>query len=275
MRKRGPKLDRYALYESAVQSPGSHVDFFEAVWRDLLGGRDGKQRRREPVWLREDFCGTFALSAEWVRRSSERKAVGVDLDPEPIGYGKRLRLPRLRPDARRRCHLVVGDVRDPVGHRADLTVACNFSFYVFRERRLLVEYLRAARRGLKPGGLLLLEMAGGPGMVETTRERKTLRRRGRKIQYIWDQKSFDPVSREGHYAIHFRVEGGASLRDAFTYHWRIWTIPEVREALEEAGFRDSYVYWEAEHEGEGTGEFLRTDQGDNAYAWIAYVVGKR
>ena len=62
------------------------------------------------------------------------------------------------------------------------------------------------------------------------------------------------------------------MMEAFHYHWRLWTIPEVRDALKEAGFDFTCVYWETEHKGKGTGEFIRTETGDNAYSWIAYVM---
>lgn len=32
------------------------------------------------------------------------------------------------------------------------------------------------------------------------------------------------------------------LRHAFTYHWKLWTIPEVLELLYEAGFLDMHVW---------------------------------
>ena len=63
------------------------------------------------------------------------------------------------------------------------------------------------------------------------------------------------------------------MHDTFTYDWRLWTIPEVREAMREAGFDQTAVYWETEHKGEGTGEYVRSEHGDNAYAWVAYIVG--
>ena len=44
------------------------------------------------------------------------------------------------------------------------------------------------------------------------------------------------------------------------------------EKLADAGFKSSAVYWETEHKGEGTGEYIRSETGDNAYSWIAYVV---
>jgi hypothetical protein len=65
------------------------------------------------------------------------------------------------------------------------------------------------------------------------------------------------------------------MKDAFTYDWRLWTIPELRDAMLEAGFSDVAVFWETEHRGEGTGEYVRMEHGDNAYAWVAYVAGLR
>jgi hypothetical protein len=120
-------------------------------------------------------------------------------------------------------------------------------------------------------------MAGGPGMIERTRESKTVRpgrrKNSAKVTYTWDQKSFNPITRDAQYAIHFKIPGKAPLKNAFTYDWRLWTIPEVRDALEEAGYSRSVVFWETEHKGEGTGEYVQTEEGDNAYSWIAYVVG--
>jgi hypothetical protein len=68
---------------------------------------------------------------------------------------------------------------------------------------------------------------------------------------------------------------GTVIRDAFTYDWRLWTIPEVLELLEEAGFSKSVVFWEKEIDGEGTGEYVPTEKGTNDYSWCAYIAGLR
>ena len=44
--------------------------------------------------------------------------------------------------------------------------------------------------------------------------------------------------------IHFEFTNGSRLKRAFTYEWRLWTLPEIRELLGEAGFSRSTVYWE-------------------------------
>jgi hypothetical protein len=166
------------------------------------------------------------------------------------------------------------DVISVSRRKADLIVANNFSFYVFRDRATLLSYFRAARRSLGRGGALFLEMVGGPGFVERNREQRTIKPMGRpKFRYYWDQRRFNPINREGEYSIHFKLANGRQLRHAFTYHWRIWTIPEVRDLLTEAGFRDTACFWELSLAGEGTGEFARTEKGDNDWTWLCYVAG--
>ena len=107
------------------------------------------------------------------------------------------------------------------------------------------------------------------------RERKTLRSKETgKFKYVWHQRSFDPITHNAQYSIHFQLSDGEWKKDAFTYDWRLWTIPEVRECMKEAGFKNTCVYWETSHKGEGTGEYIRTESGDNAFAWVAYIVGQ-
>jgi hypothetical protein len=75
--------------------------------------------------------------------------------------------------------------------------------------------------------------------------------------------------------IHFRFPDGSKLKRAFTYEWRIWTLPELRELLLEAGFASARVYWEGEDDdGEGNGEFTETDEGTPDLAWVSYIVAE-
>jgi hypothetical protein len=75
--------DRYDLYQRSVNSPEADVDFLFKVYERL---RDGKRPRH----LREDFCGTANLAAEWLRRGDDLTAEGFDLDPSPSSGGKRV-----------------------------------------------------------------------------------------------------------------------------------------------------------------------------------------
>ena len=257
-------IDKYSLYEQSTQSPSVHIPFFSTLYEQIQG---------KPAYhLREDFCGTFLLCCEWVKENPQNTAVGLDLDPEPLRYGKKNHFARLNPSQKKRVTVLQKDVLIPTSPLIDLVIACNFSFYIFKTRELLSRYFQSVRRSLNSKGIVVLEMAGGPGMTKTFKERKTVKGK-QKFVYTWDQKSFDPISHDARYAIHFKLPSGQVIKNAFEYDWRLWTIPEVRELLAEAGFSKSLVFWEASHKGEGTGEYVPVDVADNDYAWIAYVVG--
>ena len=231
----GLHVNKYALYEQAVQSPKRHIEWFVSVYRDL----NGKYARH----LREDFCGTFRLCCEWVRRNKRNTAVGLDLDATPLAYGKRTHYRALSGEQKTRMRWLKKDVRTVTTPKADVIIACNFSFCVFKQRKVLLEYLKCCLRSLRPDGIVILEIAGGPGMIEETRERKRIYRNGKvKYTYVWDQKSFNPIDQGARYAIHFKFPDGRELKDAFTYDWRIWRpSPSSGGMLVDAGFKKTYA----------------------------------
>ena len=86
----------------------------------------------------------------------------------------------------------------------------------------------------------------------------------------------DPVTGRCVCHIHFKFPDGSRIKKAFTYDWRIWSLPELREVLEEAGFKKVRVYWEGEDEdGEGNCEFTEDETGEADLAWIAYIVAEK
>ena len=268
--------DPFALYEVAVQGVDWDLDFLERVWRYRHPGR-------APKLFREDFCGTAALSAAWAARGRDRRAWGVDLDARPLEWARRHRLPWLR-DAAGRVKLVRGDVRHVRRPQVDVACALNFSWYVFRDRAELLRYLRAARAGLKPGGVLVLNMYGGPSaekkLTERTRKRAMNAPDGTLLPpftYIWEHASFDPIHRRLIAYIHFEMRDGRTIRRAFTYDWRMYTLPEIADVLREAGFRDSEVWsegWDA-HARRSNGTLYKRTRLDGEATWIAYVVATR
>jgi hypothetical protein len=67
------------------------------------------------------------------------------------------------------------------------------------------------------------------------------------------------------------------MKRAFRYEWRLWSIPEIRELLQEAGFDRSEVYWEGtdRETGEGNDVFSPREQAPDDPAWICYIAGYR
>jgi SAM-dependent methyltransferase len=258
------KADVHALYQQSVQTPDADVWFFNRVFKKIRG--------RKPMSLREDFCGTAFLSTTWVKSHAERSAVGIDIDGSVIAWGREHNVAPLDRRAADRVSLHVADVLDGVGDRCDVACAMNFSYCVFKERHLLRRYFEVVRERLVEDGLFICELYGGfEAICEIEEEREC-----EGFTYIWEQKTFNPIDHHTLCHIHYEFEDGSKLKRAFTYDWRLWTIPEIRELLLDAGFSGVKVYWETmDDDGEGTGEFHESVEEENQDSWLVYIVGVR
>jgi SAM-dependent methyltransferase len=259
------RADRHRLYEASVQSPAREIAFVEGTYAALRG--------RRPRLLREDFCGTAAIAARWTRRHPGNRAWGVDLDPEVLAWGEKAHAARLPAGARARLELRQADVLDAHTPPVDVVLALNFSYWTFKDRPALRAYFAAAHRALKSDGVLILDAYGGSDAQRELRERTDFGR----FTYVWHQAEYDPVTARYTCHIDFTFPDGSRLPKAFTYHWRLWTLPELRELLLEAGFCRATVYAQGydEKTGEGDDKFLPTESMPADAAWIAYLVAER
>jgi Methylase involved in ubiquinone/menaquinone biosynthesis len=256
-------FDKYELYRKAVQSAENDVVFIQNTFKELKG--------KNPRVFREDFCGTFGLSCEWVKLSARNESIGIDLDPEPMAYGKANYLTKLKPEQQRRMKLIEGNVLDPNLPKADIVAAMNFSYFCFKNRDLMKKYFANVYRTLANGGVFLIDCFGGSQCYAPIED--TIKHDG--FTYYWDQTSFDPVSNEALFHIHFKVQG-KKVEQVFTYDWRLWSIPELRDIMHEVGFKKTHVYWEGTaKDGSGDGNFHRTEHGESCESWIAYIVGEK
>jgi SAM-dependent methyltransferase len=231
-----------------------------------------KRHGRAPLTLREDFCGTALLCATWVKSLKARRAVGVDLDPKVLDWGKRHNLAPIK-EPGNRIKLLRQDVRAAVPGRFDVTVAFNFSYWVFRTRDDMRDYFRNVLRSLPKGGQFFLDCYGGYTGQETLTERRRVRG---GFTYIWEQGIFNPIDHMVLNHIHFQFPNKSKLKRAFSYEWRFWSLPEICELLSEAGFRTHTVYWEGPGaDGHGDGIFRPRTVAVNEAAWVAYVVAER
>ena len=258
--------DRMVLYEEAVQAPEVDVRFLEGLFESSFSD--------EPKRLREDFCGGAAVCCAWVQQGEQREAWGVDIDAATLAWGRDNNLARMRESERNRVHLVEADVRSSGVDAVDLICAQNFSYCVFHTRAELLDYFRRCYVGLAARGLFVVDLFGGYESIEDDREDVTDHD---DFYYVWEQHRYDPINARGIYKIHFRFPDGSALEDAFVYDWRLWTIPEVREVMIEAGFDRADVYWEEEdpETHEGTGTYTLQTSGDCDPAWNAYIVGAK
>jgi len=269
MRLRRSKMadlaDRHHLYQESVQDTEAEIDFVAETWAEL--------RDRPAILLREDFCGTANTACEWVRRDPAHRAVGIDLDDEVLEWGELNNIAQLDADEQARIELLQQDVVEALPELADIILAMNFSYFLFNTRAAMLEYFRNVREGLVEDGVFFLDAYGGydaPREIEEERECDG-------FTYIWEQASFNPIDSMMDCRIHYRFPDGSRIEDAFTYRWRLWTLPELRELLSEAGFSQVTVYWEGtdEEKNEGNGVYQPAEVGDADPGWVCYIVAQR
>ena len=195
--------------------------------------------------IREDFCGTAALAAEFLKRDPKNTAEGFDLDPDPIEWGKQRNFGKVEDaDSRMKFHLK--DVRSPADKRPDLTCAQNFSYWCFHTRAELLTYFKSVHADLADDGLFVVDLYGGPEALSELEEEREID--GGAFTYVWDQKEYLPGSGEYNTAIHFRFNDGSEWENAFEYHWRFWHLTELRDVLYEVGFSEVRPYFEGTDE---------------------------
>lgn len=265
MRKKLKKeFDKYLYYSLSVQSPEADVEFMHDTYKKI--------RKKKPKILREDFCAAFANCCAWVEQGTSYKAYGIDIDGEPIRYGMKHYLSKLKVSQQNRVHIYQKNVLEKSLPSADIICALNFSYFCFKERKLLADYFLNSYKHLLKDGILVLDCFGGSDTLEQNIEETEFD----NFSYFWDQEYYNPITHHCKFAIHFKRKGEAMRRDVFTYDWRIWTVPEIRDILKEVGFKKVTVYWEGTtRNGEGNGVFTPSEIGEECESWIAYIVAEK
>lgn len=252
---------KYELYENSVQCHDADIDFLNEEFE--------RHRKRKPLTLREDFGGTAAMACDWVKQSTDHISKAIDLDPEPVDYGKKTHYIKLSDEEKNRMEYIMGNVMHPYEFKSDVIVAFNFSYFIFKKRSELLEYFSCVRKGLKEDGMFFLDIFGGEEAGEVQVEETE----HEDHSYFWDLDKYNPLTSECQYYIHFKThKDNRKYHRVFSYDWRMWSVQEIREILEEAGFSKVVTYWEGEDEdGDGDGEFYVSDNEENCESWVTYI----
>ena len=136
----------------------------------------------------------------------------------------------------------------------------------------LLEYFKAARKRLKADGIFVLDVLGGTDSMGADVNSHHLG----DFVYVWEQAHFDPLTHEFLAHIHFEFPDGSRVTKAYTYDWRLWTMPELCDVLRDAGFSATHPLWEkTDARGEGLGLFYEPKRVENQQSWWTYLVAER
>lgn len=258
-------MDKHAFYQQAVQCVEAEIDFVTETFRQL--------RQRPAVSLREDFCGTAQTTCEWVKRGDDHQGYAVDFDPLVLQWGEQNNVSRLDQEQQQRLHLINDDVLQVDTPQMDMVLAMNFSYFIFMTRTEMGRYFQSVHQSLATDGVFFLDAFGGyEAAKELTEERDC-----DGFTYIWEQASFNPITAAMQCYIHFVTDDGVRMDRAFSYFWRLWTLPEITELLTESGFAQVDVYWEGtdQETGEGNDTYTATREGTADAGWVCYIVAQK
>ena len=103
------------------------------------------------------------------------------------------------------------------------------------------------------------------------------RTKHKNFTYVWDQHSFNPVTNDLTCFIHFEFKDKSRINRAFKYEWRLWSLAEIKECLNESGFKsvDFYMQGWDEEKNEETERFYKTKKCDADPGWLAYIIAKK
>lgn len=255
------------LYELCVQSPAHVVQLVRAIHGE------------EPLLLGEDFAGSGAVGRAWVAQSDRHRAWCVDRDARALE--RCAGVPRIETR--------VGDVLEEDARVEALWVG-NFSIGYLHDRGGLLGYLRHVRARIAAGGVFVCDTYGGEtaytiGQVHRfhplPEHLAPDGKGGWRVRYTWEQREADPLTGMVTNALHFRIERAGvievELLDAFVYRWRLWSVPELRDAMIEAGFASTGVYGQLPEAVDDRGRpYIRAieDAGELDGSFIVCVAGR-
>lgn len=266
-------LSNHILYEAAVQDVDIDYTFFQRVFRSNYN--------RRASTLREDFCGTALLCCEWVRQNPDNHAWGVDLDEDVLEWSRANRICELSEAQQRRLHVEKQDVLNVVSNpKVDIVCALNFSYSYWKQRSELITYFKKCYDNLSDEGVLIIDAYGGPTSMDVTQDKRKVPKGSDwagnpypSFTYNWDQAYFNFINNHTVCNIHFKLPGGAKRKKAFSYDWRLWGLPELKDILLECGFRkvDTYLEgWDEDAE-ETDGVLRKRNTYEHMLAWFSYL----
>ncbi len=212
-------MDPWECYERAVQSA-------EDSLRLLLSEHGGA-----PLTLAEHFAGSAALSRAFAASQAARRALAIDLDAGALERARGCE----------RVQTLVADVRELRHAPVDIVHAGNFSLGYLHTRRELLDYLRNVRAALAPGGLFACDTYGGASAFALGSTERRIELPGALVlTSLWERRAADPRTARVENVLSFRItrrgEQLAHWPEAFVYRWRLWSLPELHDALAECGF---------------------------------------
>jgi cyclopropane fatty-acyl-phospholipid synthase-like methyltransferase len=265
-------LHNLDLYQMAVQHPLSEAFFLARAYEEL-------NNFEQASILREDFCGSAAVSLAWVMTDPNRHALAIDSDTPTLAYAQK-QIDEQPDQIGRNVTLICDDVRrvsPPAVSHAHLIASLNFSTLIFKTEASLLDYFKRCLKNLSPGGIFVMDLFGGPGSQQVGIANRHMELDDdQSMIYHWEQRSYNPQTQDIDCRIHFTLPDQSVRRDAFVYDWRLWEVPQLLALMRQAGFAHREVW--GEHilpDGQASGHYEAIDQLPASKDWVVYLIAQK
>lgn len=151
----------------------------------------------------------------------------------------------------------------------DVICAYNFALFFFETRKDLIKYLKIVYNNLKRDGIFIFDVLGGESIQQDGKSTKKL---SGDVIYEFSHTGIDPITNFLNIDITFKFKDGSKLKSCFTYKWRIWSITDLREAVEEAGFKRTTVWFPQQDDDDADVHYEPTSTAEQRDSWNCYVV---
>ncbi|CAD5319676.1 unnamed protein product [Arabidopsis thaliana] len=308
---------KFLLYQQSVQSPKGDISYLQKFFLMYVGGRQPFHFQEDfcgtallsAEWLKTDTRRTaigldFDLEAlEWCMDNNISK-LGSDVYSRMSLFHGNVLTPLEAKQVKSKSHELIqnislddGDDNEDLADpsvveslekdgpdslpKRDIVCAFNFSCCCLHKRSELVSYFKNARDALsKKGGIFVMDLYGGASAEGQLK----LQRKFPNFTYTWEQAEFDILSRKTRISLHYHLQKqNRKIRHAFSYSWRLWSLPEIKDCMEEAGF-SAVHFWLREMpdasemrrtDGFGAGRDIKYEQVKSFQqcdSWNAYIV---
>lgn len=219
------KSDKFNLYQKSVQNVKIEVEFFRKCYRMIYN--------KVATKFREDFCSTALLSCEWVRNNVMNIAVGLDIDPEALAWGLENNVNNLNSGSDR-IRLLNHNVLTPYDEKEKFEIICslNYSHFLLTKRKDLFTYFNNVHKSLDNKGIFILDFYGGSHIYE---DHKYQQEKSHHF-YQFSGKQMNILNNQSLCSLNYKV-GKNKFVPHFKFDFRIYSIIEMKEILEEVGFK--------------------------------------
>jgi hypothetical protein len=215
------EINKYELYQKTVQNAKKEVEFFRKVYRIVFN--------RIPYKFREDFCGTGLLACEWTNNNVMNEAVGLDFDQEALDYGGLHNVTNDRVKLINQNILVTYSLEE----KFDIICSLNYSHFLLTKRKDLLKYFTNVRQNINKG-IFILDLYGGCHIYSDHVYRST-------DYYEFHGKAINVLSDQSECSLNYRIKKN-KFKPLFNYLFRVYSIIELKECLEEAGFESFKLF---------------------------------